>query len=552
MTMHFNVADLFESVADAVPDRTAVVCGDRRLTFAELDARANKFAHALAAEGVKAGDHVGLYLYNSAEFLEAMLGAFKLRAVPININYRYVEEELHFLFDNADLVALVYPRELGGRVAAVAPRVERLRTLVAVEDGSPVDRGRAKDYEALLAAAPAERSFAPRTGDDHYVIYTGGTTGMPRGVMWRHEDVFFAGLQGGNPGGAPIERPEELAEIARQNSDPLTFLPAAPFIHGAAQWAALIGLFGGGKVVLVPGKSFDAAVAARLIEAERVNTMIMVGDAMAAPLSRALEVAATDRAIDTSSLVVIASAGAVLSDSVKEALGRVLPETMILNNFGATETGHQGTMYPGAAAKGLLSFGSDGTTTVLGEDLRPMKPGTGAMGKLARRGRIPLGYYKDPEKTAATFVTIDGERWVIPGDLATLEEDGRITVFGRGSVCINSGGEKIFPEEVEAAIKAHPDVLDAVVVGVPDERWGQRVAAVVQVRPGSEVTLAVIDAHCRTKIAGYKVPRQLRTVDQIVRHPSGKPDYRWAAATARGPLAAPLPPPAAAVREERP
>jgi acyl-CoA synthetase (AMP-forming)/AMP-acid ligase II len=555
MTMHFNVADLFESVADAVPDRVAVVCGEKRLTFAELDARANRFAHALAAEGVKAGDHVGLYLYNSAEFLEAMLGAFKLRAVPININYRYVEEELHFLFSNADLVALVFPRELGGRVAGVLPRVEKLRTLVAVDDKSGVDRGQAKDYETLLAGASAARDFAPRTGDDQYIIYTGGTTGMPRGVMWRHEDVFFAGLQGGNPGGPPIERPEELSEIARQNSDPLTFLPAAPFIHGAAQWAALIGLFGGGKVVLVPGKSFDAAIAARLIEAERVNTMIMVGDAMASPLAQALEVAAGAKPVDTSSLVVIASAGAVLSDSVKEALGRVLPETMILNNFGATETGHQGTMYPGSGGKGLLSFGSDGTTTVLGEDLRPLAAGTGVMGKLARRGRIPLGYYKDPEKTAATFVTIDGERWVIPGDLATIEEDGKITVFGRGSVCINSGGEKIFPEEVEAAIKAHPDVVDAVVVGVPDERWGQRVAAVIQTRGGREVTLAAIDSHCRTKIAGYKVPRQLRLVDQIVRHPSGKPDYRWAAAAAKEtPGAQPPPPPPASapVREERP
>ncbi len=534
--MQFNIADLFESIVDAVPDRTAVVCGNQRLTFAELDARANRCAHALEAQGVKPGDHVGLYLYNSIEFLEAMLGAFKLRAVPININYRYVEDELFFLFDNADLVALIYPRELGARVAAVASRVPKLRALLAIEDGSAIERGRASDYETLLVAASPERGFPARTADDHYVIYTGGTTGMPRGVMWRHEDVFFAGLQGGNPGGTAIERPQELASIALENTDPLTFLPAAPFIHGAAQWAALIGLFGGGKLVLVPGRSFDAAVAARLIESERVNTMIMVGDAMARPLAQALE-AARDP-IDTSSLVVIASAGAVLSDTVKDALARVLPETMILNNFGATETGHQGTMYPGAEAKGLLSFGSDGTTTVLGEDNRPIAPGSGVVGKLARRGRIPLGYYKDPEKTAATFVTVGDDRWVIPGDLATIEADGRITVFGRGSVCINSGGEKIFPEEVEAAIKAHPDVMDAVVVGVPDDRWGQRVAAIVQTRPGRDVTLAMIDEHCRAKIAGYKVPRQLRVVDQITRHPSGKPDYRWAAATARAPIPA--------------
>jgi acyl-CoA synthetase (AMP-forming)/AMP-acid ligase II len=237
---------------------------------------------------------------------------------------------------------------------------------------------------------------------------------------------------------------------------------------------------------------------------------------------------------------------------VKEGLARVLPETMVLNNFGATETGHQGTMYPGSEGKGLLSFSTDGTTTVLGEDHKPIAAGSGVVGKLARRGYIPLGYYKDPEKTAATFVTFDGARWVIPGDLATIEADGRITVFGRGSVCINSGGEKIFPEEVEAALKAHADVVDAVVVGVPDERWGQRVAAVVQTRPGRDVTLAALDAHCRTRIAGYKIPRQLRLVDQVVRHPSGKPDYRWAASVAKEPLGVVAPAPRPTQTEERP
>jgi acyl-CoA synthetase (AMP-forming)/AMP-acid ligase II len=553
--MEFNVADLFESVVDAVPERIALVCGDSRLTFADLDARANRCAHALAARGVKAGDHVGLYLYNSVEFLEAMLGAFKLRAVPININYRYVEEELRYLVDNADLVALIHPRELAPKVAAVDSRVATLKTVLYVEDGSGVSPGRGADYHAALADASPKRDFAPRTADDHYIIYTGGTTGMPRGVIWRHGDVFFAGLQGGNPGGTPISKPEELAGVAKANDDPLTFLPAAPFIHGAAQWAALIGLFGGGKVVLVPGKSFDAHVATKLIESEKVNTIIMVGDAMARPLVEAIDAATAEqggRGVDTSSLVVIASAGAVLSDVVKEGLARVLPETMVLNNFGATETGHQGTMYPGSEGKGLLSFSSDGTTTVLGDDHKPIAAGSGTVGKLARSGHIPLGYYKDPEKTAATFVTLDGARWVIPGDLATIEEDGRITVFGRGSVCINSGGEKIFPEEVEAAIKAHDDVVDAVVVGVPDERWGQRVAAVVQLRPGRDLTLAALDAHCRTRVAGYKIPRQLRLVDQIVRHPSGKPDYRWAAATAKESPAPPAASPRSAQSEERP
>ncbi len=529
--MEFNIADLFESIVDRVPDRLAVVSGEHRLTFAELEARANRLAGALRKLGIGAGDHVGLYLYNGHPFLEAMLAAFKLRAVPININYRYVEEELAYLCSNADLAAIVVERELLPRVVAVRDRVPTLRTVIAVED----DGARAGDdagahaYEALLAAASPERRFEPRSGRDHYIIYTGGTTGMPRGVVWQHEDVFFAGLQGGNAGGEPIARPEELAPLVASNEGPLTFLPAAPFIHGAAQWTALIGWFGGGKVVLSPGRSFDGRRICDLIEREKVNTITLVGDAMARPLVEALR----EREYDVASLIVIASAGAVLSDTVKDELQERLPNVMILNNFGATETGHQGMVGFGEASDGKPTFAMDDSNTVLDEEMRPIAPGSGIVGKLARRGRLPIGYYKDPEKTAATFVTIDGERWVIPGDLATLEEDGRITVFGRGAVCINTGGEKVFPEEVEAALKAHPGVADAVVVGVPDEKWGSRVAAVVQARPGADVTLAGLDAHCRTRIAGYKVPRQLALVEHLVRHPSGKPDYRWAAEAAR-------------------
>jgi acyl-CoA synthetase (AMP-forming)/AMP-acid ligase II len=353
--------------------------------------------------------------------------------------------------------------------------------------------------------------------------------------MWQHEDVFFAGLQGGNPGGAPLARPEELSALVKENEEPLTFMPAAPFIHGAAQWAAFIGLFGGGKVVVAPGRSFNAKLTCDLIATERVNTLTFVGDAMARPLVEALR--EPGASYDTSSLFVIASAGAILSDSVKEDLQALLPNTMVLNSFGATETGHQGTTgaFPseGAPAPNRPSFFMDDTSTVLGEDLKPITAGSGVVGKLARRGRLPIGYYNDPEKTKATFLEIAGQRWVVPGDLATVDADGKITVFGRGAVCINSGGEKIFPEEVEAALKAHPHVMDAVVVGVPDERWGQRVAALVQPRAGKEVTLELIDAHCRTRIAGYKVPRQLRLVDEIARHPSGKPDYRWASAKAQ-------------------
>jgi acyl-CoA synthetase (AMP-forming)/AMP-acid ligase II len=549
--LHFNIADLFESVVDVIPDRVAVVCGERRLTFAELDARANRVAHALAARGIGPGDHVGLYLYNSTEFLEVMLGAFKLRAVPININYRYVEDELRFLCDNADLAALVHQAELTPRVAAVVHDLPSLRVIWSVADGSSHRAPPAHDFETLVAGAKDTRGFTPRTGDDAYIVYTGGTTGMPRGVIWRHEDVFFAGLQGGNPGGAHIAQPSGLADLvrAKEEGEALTFMITAPFIHGAAQWGALIGLFGGGKVVLVPGKSFNAPLAARLIDDEKVNTMLMVGDAMGRPLADALR--AARGTLDVSSLMVIASAGAVLSDSVREELSTELPETMILNSFGATETGHQGSMYPGDAAPGKLCLYMDETTTVLGEDLRPLEPGSGRTGRLARRGHLPVGYYKDPAKTAATFLLVDGERWVVPGDLATIEEDGRITIFGRDAMCINTGGEKVFAEEVENALKAHPDVFDAVVVGVRDERWGQRVVAVVQPRDDATLALPLLDAHCRAKLAAYKVPRELHTVAVLVRQPSGKPDYRWAHAVALGQTPSSTPQPASSLRVER-
>jgi acyl-CoA synthetase (AMP-forming)/AMP-acid ligase II len=503
----FNLADLFESLVDAFPERLALVSGDLRFTYAELDARANRAAHALAARGVGPGDHVGLYLYNGHEYVEAMIGAFKLRAVPVNINYRYASDDLAQLLGVANLAALVHEADLGHRVQALElPRI-------AVGG----------DYEDALAAASPERGFPERSGDDLHIIFTGGTTGLPRGVMWRHEDLLFAGLQGGNAGGPPVETPEGVVAAARKRTSPIAILPSPPFIHGSSQLATWICLLGAGKVVVAPGKSYDPRLIWRLVERERVNTMTVVGDAMIRPLLEALD------GQDASSLMVLSSGGAILSASIRDELQAKLPMLIILNSFGASETGHQGNVIPGMGG----GFMMDPTNEVLGEDGHPAPPGS--LGRLARRGRLPLGYYNDPEKTAATFPTLHGTRWCVPGDLATREPDGRITVHGRGAMCINTGGEKIFPEEVEEALKAHPGVLDAVVVGVPDERWGQRVVAVVQARPGSRVTLPILDEHCRRKIAAYKVPRELRVVDQIVRQPSGKPDYRWAREAAQTP-----------------
>jgi fatty-acyl-CoA synthase len=348
--------------------------------------------------------------------------------------------------------------------------------------------------------------------------------------MWRHEDLLFGALQGGNVGGPPLTRPEQIGELAKTRADASTAMPVVPLMHGTGHWSAMIGLHGGGKVVLTTSKRLDPTEVWSLVGKERVNMLSIVGDAVARPLAD--ELAAPRMQYDTSSLQVLTSGGSIFSEAVKEQLRAHLPNTLLIDAIGASESGHQGTNL-GSPNAGRPRFAVNDANVVLDDDLRPVAPGSGVVGRLARRGHMPLGYYKDAEKTAATFVTdADGVRWVIPGDMATVEADGTITLFGRGSVSINSGGEKIYPEEVESALKSHDAIFDAVVVGVPDERWGERVAAVVQLRPGHTLTLEELDAHVRTKISGYKVPRQLTIVDEMTRAPSGKADYRWAKAKA--------------------
>ena len=531
--MEYNLADLFESVADAIADREALICGDRRLTYRQLDERATRVGSYLRDAGVEPGDHVGLYLYNGTEYVETALGCLKIRAVPINVNYRYVEHELRYLFTNADLKGVVYQQEFAPRIAAVRRDVPTLRHFVYLEDDSGVDASGPDvvGYEDVQAKGSPEQEFERRSGDDLFIIYTGGTTGLPRGVMWRQEDMFFSAMGGGNPTGPPIETPEQLAENAVRRDPQVVQFPIPPLIHGASTLGVFIGLNWGDRVVLI--RKFDPQLAWEMVDREKVNTITIVGDAMARPMAETL--AANPERWDTSSLMYLGSAGAVLSESVKQQLQSLLPGSIVTENFGATETGFQGMAAPGESGTDgakVMRFFMNERTAVLDDDLKPVEPGSGVTGRLALRGRIPLGYYGDPEKTAATFVEVGGERWVLPGDFATVESDGTVTVFGRGAVCINSGGEKVYPEEVESAVKAHPNVYDAVIVGVPDQRWGERVAAVVQPREGQTITLEDLDTHCRTLIAGYKVPRELHLVDQVARQPSGKPDYPWARSVA--------------------
>ena len=534
MARPFTFADTIEVVADAIPDNLALITDRRRITYRELDDRATQLAHALQARGVGAGDHIGLYLHNGTEYVEAMLAAWKIRAVPVNVNYRYVEDELVYLFDDADLVAVVHNREFAPTIDAVTHRVPGVKSFLYVEDGTEVDvsgldtpEHPVAEYEAALAEQSTERDFPERSGDDMYVLYTGGTTGMPKGVMWRQEDIFFAAMDGSAMGllDAP-KAPEDLADRVKQASGTLTMATAAPLMHGAAQWATFICLHSGSAMVLPSTRRFDPAAIWRAVCDENVMTMTVVGDAMARPLVEEL-VAHRDE-YDLSNFFALGSGGAILSAGVKQQLLEVLPSLVISDAFGASETGAQGSAV-GASDEGHPQFAVTESTNVLDEQLDPITPGSGVKGLLARTGHIPLGYYKAEAKTAETFkVDRHGVRWVLPGDWATVEENGTITLFGRGSVSINSGGEKIFPEEVEAALKSHPEVFDAVVVGMPDERFGERVTAVVAPRPGATPVLADLAEHCRTKIAGYKVPRELHLVETVTRSPSGKADYRWA------------------------
>jgi acyl-CoA synthetase (AMP-forming)/AMP-acid ligase II len=541
--VQFNHADLFEGVADAVAERTALVCGDRRLTYADLDAEANRLAHYLDSLGVRPGQHVGMQLYSGVEYAVAIIATLKIRAVPVNINYRYVQAELEYVYRDADLVALLYDAEFAERVRAAAPAAATLRHFISVggEAGAPARAGAAEAggcggsprglaepvrYEDAVAASPATRGFPARSLADVYIIYTGGTTGVPKGVLWHTEDLFFA-FGGGNPGGAPVASPAELVGKARA-AGPMVMMPVSPLMHGAGQMAMFINFWMGGTIVLV--RKFDPADVLAAIAREKVMTISIVGDAMAIPLAD--EIAAGD--YDLSSLLAVSSTGAILSGSVRERLQSLLASTMILDNFGSTESGYSASGVAGATPEsGLRYRPNDSLITVLDSKLRRVEPGSGEVGQVARSGHISFGYYNDEAKTAETYVLVDGRRWLLSGDMATVDPDGTIAVLGRGSLCINSGGEKVFPEEIEATLKGHPAVFDVIVTGIPDPRYGEQIAAVVQLRAGLPVPAAgELDSHCRASLAGYKVPRTYAFVPGLKRSPAGKADYRWARETA--------------------
>jgi acyl-CoA synthetase (AMP-forming)/AMP-acid ligase II len=522
--MAYNIADLFEHAVDYFPDRLAVACGDDEVTYAELEEQANRLASHLAAHGVEAGAHVGMCTRNRLQSIVTMLAVYKLRAALINVNFRYTANEIRYVLENADVVALVHEQMYSDRVAEALPGAPSVKHTVVIEDESDC-AFTATSYTDALASGSPERDFEERSNDDLYLLYTGGTTGQPKGVIWRHEDVWRT-LGGGINfvTGEPLENEFAQAEVGKVTGG-LRRLCLAPLIHGNAQWAALMALFGGDTVVLLT--QFDPVAVWETVARRRVNLIVLIGDAMARPMIEAFRAGT----YDVSTLFAVSSSAALFSQSVKNQYLVSLPNAVITDAIGSSETGFMGMgMITKDTEQGIggprVSAGKD--TIVIDEYGKPIPAGSAEIGRLARGGHIPVGYYKDPEKTERLFVEVDGRRYTVPGDFARHEADGTITLLGRGNTCVNTGGEKVFPEEVESALMSHPDVFDVLVVGVPDERLGQRVAAVVEPRPGATPTFAQLTEHIRAELAGYKVPRSVWLVDRVQRLATGKADYRWA------------------------
>lgn len=528
MAHQFHLADLFETIAATVPDRPAIISDSLRLSYRELDQRTNALASGLAAQGVARGDTVGLYMMNRAEHLEAFIAVIKLGAVPFNVNFRYRAEELRYLFTNAQSAAIIHSAEFSDLVRELRPDLPGLKAAVAVDDGSGADTEGSLAYADLLTTpftGPWQRDES-----DILLTYTGGTTGMPKGVMWPHRSFYFAcaGAAGYfNPNG-PALKPEDIADRAA-NGYSMSMFPVAPLMHAAALWAVWSCMLNGLCIVLDENPSFDAERIWSKVDDLRVNMVQIVGDAMAIPLRDALR--DNPGRWDLSCVVNFGSGGAVFSKHVKDDIKALLPaNAAITDGMGSSETGTSGMA--GVSKDGMMRLPGGETQKVV---IDGRFADVGEVGFVARTGNTPIGYFGDPAKSAEVFQTIEGKLWAIAGDAARLDEDGMITIFGRGSTCINSGGEKIFPEEVEEALRAHPAVKDAVVAGQADPRWGERVVGVVSLRQGADMPgFEEIKQFLRDRLAGYKVPKALVWVGEVKRSPAGKQDYRWAKDIAAG------------------
>ena len=540
--MDFNFAEVNEAIAAAIPDREALIWRDRRLTHGMLAERSRRLANVLIGRGLglrrerselkpweSGQDHLAIYLYNCNEWAEGMLGAFKARVAPLNVNYRYVEEELVYLFRNSGARAVLYHAEFAPRVAALRAQVPEIEVLIQVADesGNALLPG-AIDYDEALAAASDALPDLRHSPDDLYMLYTGGTTGMPKGVLWRSADIFMAAMGGRKPDGVEATSLEEIGAIAKAGGF-MRMLVGPPMMHGAAQWGLFINFALGNTCVFADqNKQLDPHDFLSTIAREKISTLTLVGDAFARPLLD--QIARQD--YDLSTVWLISSGGAPLSPRNKQAFIDLIPNVTVLDAIGSSETGAQAT-HGSSKAAGVSTgtFRPGAGACVVSADLsRLLDPATdtGEMGWFAQQGRVPLGYLGDADKTEKTFPTIGGVRYSVPGDRARYSEDGSIEVLGRDSVTINSGGEKIFAEEVEGALKHHPDVFDVVVAGRPSDKWGQEVVAIVALQPGATAVAADLLTEAAKHIARFKLPKVFLFRDAIQRSPSGKADYRWA------------------------
>ncbi len=522
----WNYADVWEAVADAIPDRPAQIHGPRRLTWADFDRRSDALARRLLDAGLGRQAKVAAYLYDAPEYLETYFAAFKAAFVPVNTNYRYVADELLYLFDNADAEAVVFHASFSATVETIRAKLPGVKLWIAVaEPGHPAPSF-AEDYESIVSRR-TERVRAPwgRSGDDLLILYTGGTTGMPKGVMWRQDDLFQVLGAGGNAvlGIPPVESVAEAAERARAAEHAVT-IAAAPLMHGTSQFTAFGTLTAGAAVACLPSQRFDATEFWNEVERLEATSAAIVGLAFAAPLLEVLD--ANPGRWNLSSMKRLGSSGTVWSMENKLGLLRHMPACAIFDSLGSSEAVGLGASNSqvGATAE-TAKFMVGPNSAVFNEEGRRVEPGSGERGQVAVSGFIPVGYYKDPEKSARTFKMLEGRRWSVPGDFATVEADGSLKLLGRGSQVINTGGEKVFPEEVEEAIKRFPGVRDAAVVGVPDARFGERICAVVDMTEGATPALAAISAHVREHLAAYKAPRDL-VLAPIARAANGKLDYK--------------------------
>ncbi|HYC54600.1 MAG TPA: acyl-CoA synthetase [Candidatus Binatia bacterium] len=523
--MSWNIGDIFAGVGAAIGERPALIhCserGDRTMSWSELDRRSNALARAWMQAGVVAGDKVAIYSYNRPEWLESVVAAFKARLVPVNVNYRYRDDELLYLLDNSDAAVVVFESEFADSMARLAPRLPGLECLHQLDGVSVHD---ALDYEAAARGdgSPLEIERSP---DDLLLLYTGGTTGMPKGVMWRQEDLFRTLGGGGDPltgQGRPEDLGQHLANVTI-GAQRQTLLPACPLMHGTGMFTAINALLNGGTVVTTASHKLDAHALWAAVERHAVNAIAIVGDVFARPMVAALR----EKKYALDSLRLIVSSGVMWSLETKRQLLEFHPYMVLFDSLGSSEaTGLGASIMTAGMEAQTASFKVGDRVKVFTEDGREVAAGSGERGLVARTGPIPVGYYKDPVKTAATFRTIDGVRWSMPGDFATVEADGTLRLLGRGSVCINTGGEKVFPEEVEETLKRHAAVEDAAVVGLPDEKWGQAIVALVVMREGADAAEEELREHVRALLAGYKVPKRIFGVDSLGRSPSGKMDYK--------------------------